>query len=104
MEVYLIITMAAVTAFLRFLPFIVWNGKRKTPEIIMFLGKVLPYSIMAMLVVYCLKEVKVTDAPFALPEIIASLVVIFLHLWKRNTLVSIVIGTLVYMALIQFVF
>ena len=102
MEISLIITMAIVTAFLRFLPFFIWNGKKKIPEVILYLGKVLPYSIMAMLVIYCLKSVKLTQIPFGIPEVLASLVVIFLHIWKRNTLVSIVAGTFVYMFLIYF--
>ena len=87
-----------------FLPFLIFNGKRKTPEIVAYLGKVLPYSIMGMLVIYCFKSISVTAAPYGLPEIIAGASVVMLHRWKRNTLLSIVIGTIVYMVLIQFVF
>lgn len=95
-----IAVMAAVTLALRVLPFIIFT-KGKTPEYIEFLGKYLPYAIMAMLVVYCLKGVSFAAFPFALPEIISVILVAVLHIWKRNTLVSIVSGTVCYMVLIQ---
>ena len=95
---------AAVTVLLRFLPFIIFKGNRETPKIISYLGKYLPYAIMAMLVVYCLKSVSVTAYPFALPELIGVLAVALLHVWRRNTLVSIAGGTVLYMILVQFVF
>lgn len=104
MKSVLIVVMAAVTALLRFLPFLIWNGKRKTPKVIVYLGRVLPYSIMAMLVVYCLKDISFFQKPFGIPEILASIVVILVHLWKRNTLFSIILGTAVYMILIQSIF
>ncbi|MBQ7954655.1 MAG: AzlD domain-containing protein [Lachnospiraceae bacterium] len=100
----LIVTMAVVTAFLRFLPFLIWNGKRKTPAYILFLGKYLPYSIMGMLVVYCLKGVQILTFPHGLPELLAVVAVILLHVWKKNTLLSIIGGTALYMILIQMVF
>ena len=103
-QIGLIVVMAAVTALLRFLPFLIWSGKRKTPEVVLYLGKVLPYAIMAMLVVYCLKGINVLAAPYGLPELIAVAVVAGLHAWKRNTLLSIVVGTVVYMFLVQVVF
>ena len=102
--VWLIAVMVAVTALLRFLPFLIWNGKRKTPEVVLYLGKVLPYSIMAMLVVYCLKGVNPFTSPYGLPELLAVAVVAGLHAWKRNTLLSIIVGTVVYMFLVQVVF
>lgn len=95
-----VLVMAAVTALLRFLPFMVL-GKRKTPPFVEYLGKVLPYAVMAMLVVYCLKGIDFTRAPFAIPEIISVVVVALLHVWKRNTLLSIVLGTACYMILIR---
>ena len=100
----LVLTMAVVTALLRFLPFLIWNGKRKTPAYILFLGKYLPYAIMGMLVVYCLKGVELTTFPHGLPELISVAAVALLHIWKKNTLLSIVGGTLLYMILIQMVF
>ena len=93
-----------VTACLRFAPFVIFGGSRKTPEVVRYLGGVLQYSIMGMLVVYCLRNVSVTAFPFALPEFIACAAVVLLHLWKRNTLLSIVAGTVIYMVLIQTVF
>ena len=95
---------AVVTAALRFLPFLIFGGKKQTPVYISYLGKVLPYAIMGMLVVFCLKNVSFVQAPHGLPELIAGTVVVLLHLWKRNTLISIVAGTVCYMLLIQLVF
>lgn len=99
-----ILVIAVVTAALRFIPFAVFSANRKTPEIIVYLGKFLPYAIMAMLVVYCLKSVSLLAAPFGLPELIGVLVVVLLHIWKRNTLLSIAVGTACYMLLVQIVF
>ena len=96
----MIAVMAVITMLLRFLPFLVF-GERKTPAYVDFLGKYLPYAIMGMLVVYCLKGMSFTEAPFGIPEIIAVAVTAGLHIWKRNTLVSIICGTVCYMILIQ---
>ena len=95
---------ALVTIALRFVPFLIFGGKRKTPEIITYLGKVLPYAIMGMLVVFCLKGVTPLSYPYGLPELISCAVVVVLHVWKRNTLLSIICGTACYMVLIQLVF
>lgn len=101
----LIIAVAAlVTMALRFLPFLIFGENRKTPPVIAYLGRVLPFSIMGMLVVYCLKDIRFTAAPFGIPECIGCAVVALLHLWKRNTLLSIGAGTVCYMLLVQFVF
>lgn len=99
----LILVMAAVTIAIRFLPFILFKGK-ETPEYIGYLGKVLPYSIIAMLVVYCVKDVSVTNKPYGVPELLGILIVAILHIWRRNTLLSIVVGTVCYMLLKQLVF
>ena len=95
---------ALVTIALRFLPFIVFSGKKETPRVINYLGKYLPYAIMAMLVVYCLKSVSLVTYPFGLPELIGVAAVVLLHVWKRNTLLSIAVGTVAYMALVQLIF
>lgn len=100
----LIAVMALVTAGLRFLPFLIFGENRKTPPLVAYLGQVLPFAIMGMLVVYCLKDVSFTAAPFGIPEIVGCAVVTLLHIWKRNTLLSIGGGTLCYMLLVQFVF
>ena len=100
----LIAVVAIVTIMLRVLPFLIFGGNKKTPVIIQYLGKVLPFAIMGMLVVYCLKSVSLVTFPFGIPEIIASSAVVLLHLWKRNTLVSVGGGTVIYMLLVQLVF
>lgn len=100
----LIAVMSLVTIGLRFLPFLIFGENRKTPDLIAYLGQVLPYAIMGMLVVYCLKGADFTAAPYALPELLGCAAVVLLHLWKRNTLLSIGGGTLCYMLLVQLVF
>ena len=98
----LIAVMDIVTMLLRFLPFIVFN--KNTPAYISYLGKVLPAALIGMLVVYCLKDVSVIDPPHGIPELIAALSVVVLQAWKRNSLISILSGTVIYMLLVQFVF
>ncbi len=98
-----IVIMAGVTFLLRSLPFLIFSGG-KTPPFIEYLGKYLPFAIIGMLVVYCLKDVRPLAYPYGLPELIAVLIVALLHIWKRNTLLSIVSGTVAYMLLVQLVF
>ena len=100
----MIAVIALVTAALRFLPFWIFGENRKTPPLIAYLGQVLPYAIMGMLVVYCLKGITFTASPFGIPELIGCAAVAGLHIWKRNTLLSIGAGTLCYMLLVQLVF
>ncbi len=95
---------ALVTAGLRFAPFIVFGKGRETPQIITYLGKVLPFAIMGMLVVYCLKDISFRSAPFGIPEFLGCILVALLHIWKRNTLLSIGVGTVCYMLMVQFIF
>ncbi len=103
-SVLIIAVTAGVTIALRFLPFLIFGENRQTPPVIAHLGQVLPYAIMGMLVVYCLKDMTLTGAPFGIPEIIGCAVVTILHVWKRNTLLSIGAGTICYMLMVQFVF
>ena len=100
----IIAVIALVTAIIRFLPFWIFRNNQKTPSLIAHLGQVLPFSIMGMLVVYCLKDISFSEAPFGIPEILGCGVVSLLHIWKRNTLLSIGIGTVCYMFLMQFIF
>ena len=100
----LVAVVSLVTILLRFLPFLVLGNGKETPKFVLYLGKYLPYAIMGMLVVYCLKGLSFATAPYALPEVIAVTAVVFLHLWKRNTLLSIGGGTVFYMILIQVIF
>lgn len=99
-----IAVIALVTALLRFLPFVIFNSNRKAPAIIDKLGKSLPYAIMGMLVIYCLKGVSLSGPAGWIPSLIACLVVGALYVWKRNTLISIICGTACYMFLVQVVF
>jgi len=103
-KIALIAVAALVTMSTRFLPFLIFGEKRKTPEIILYLGKVLPCAIMGMLVVYCLKDVNPLAYPYGIPEALGILFVALLHLWKRNSLLSIGAGTVFYMILVQVVF
>lgn len=96
--------MALVTASLRFLPFLLFGGEKKTPKIIEKLSRTLPSAVMAMLVVYCFKGVSLANVSTFLPELLAAAAVAAVHLWRRNTLLSIVGGTLCYMFLVQAVF
>ena len=98
----LIAVMAIVTMILRFLPFIVFN--KNTPAYSSYLGKVLPAALIGMLVIYCLKDVSVLESPHGIPELIAALSVVVLQAWKRNSLISILSGTVIYMLLVQLVF
>ena len=100
----MIAVIALVTAALRFLPFLIFGENQKTPPLVTYLGQVLPYAIMGMLVVYCLKGVTFTALANWLPQLIASALVVLIHLWKRNTLLSIISGTVCYMVLVQLVF
>lgn len=81
----------------RFLPFLIFGENRKTPPFVTHLGQVLPFAIMGMLVVYCLKDVAVLSAPFGIPELLGCAIVAALHIWKRNSLLSIGVGTVCYM-------
>ena len=90
------------TIICRYTPFVVF--KDNTPKYVQYLGNALPPAIFAMLVVYCLKDIDITFYSYGLPELISILGVIGIHLWKRNTLVSIIFGTVLYMILIQMVF
>ena len=103
-DVLLIVVAVLVTAATRFLPFLIFGEKRKTPAVIEYLGTVLPCAIMGMLVVYCLKDVSFLKASYGIPELIACVVVAALHVWKRNSLLSIGGGTVCYMLLVQLVF
>ena len=102
--VLLIAVMSAVTIVIRFLPFVVFSGRRQTPKFILYLGQVLPFAMIGMLVVYCLKDVCLLAKPHGIPELLACALVVVLQIWRKNTILSILAGTLCYMLLIQFVF
>ncbi len=100
----IVAVITVVTIILRFLPFWIFGEKRKTPKIITNLGNFLPFACMGMLVVYCLKDVDFTATPYGLPEFISCTIIALLQVWKRNSMLSIGVGTAVYMLLVQLVF
>lgn len=103
-SIAIIFVVAICTLLTRALPFWVLGGKRELPSTVKYLGKVLPPAIMTILVVYCVKSVNIFQAPGGIPELLGIMTVVILHLWKRNTLLSIGAGTVFYMILVQFVF
>ncbi len=92
------------TVITRLLPFILFRKQTSEHSYISYLGRVLPYAAIGLLVVYCLKDVSFLSSPYGLPEAIAIAVIAALHYWKGNALLSIGTGTVVYMVLVQFVF
>lgn len=92
------------TAITRFLPFIVFPGDKPTPKYVQYLGKVLPAAVFGLLVIYCLRNVSIFSGSRGIPELISILLVIILHMWKRQVLLSIAGGTVCYMLLVQLVF
>ncbi len=103
-QVLTIALCAIGTMVTRYLPFLVFSDKKPTPRYIQYLGKALPSAIFGMLVIYCLKDVNFLTGNHALPELIAVVVTVGLHFWKRQMLLSIAGGTVCYMFLIQYVF
>lgn len=102
-----LVTILAITLgtmITRFTPFILFPESKELPPIISYLGKVLPPAMMGLLVIYCLKNVSPIIAPHGIPEFIAIAVTSIIHIWKRNVLLSIGAGTIVYMFLIQVIF
>ena len=102
-----IITIAMVvlgTMITQFLPFIVFPANKPTPKYIQYLGKVLPSAVFGLLVIYCLKNVSVFTGSRGIPEAISIVFTIVLHLWKKQMLISIAGGTILYMLLVQYIF
>ena len=92
------------TLITRFLPFLVFPADKPTPKFIQYLGKVLPAAVLGLLVIYCLRDVSIFTGNRGIPEAICIAVVAALHVWKRQMLLSIAAGTILYMTLIQVVF
>lgn len=95
---------AVVTFLMRSVPFFLFPSNKPIPKPVKYLGDVLPFAVMGMLIVYCLKDAVVTSFPFGLPELIAILFIVIVHKWKHNLLLSILGGTVLYMVLVQVVF
>ena len=100
----LIAVISLGTIITRSLPFILFPNQKDTPPYILYLGNVLPFAAIGLLIIYCLKNVSLLSAPYGLPEGIAIAFVVGLHLWKNNSLLSIGGGTILYMMLVQMVF
>ena len=92
------------TALTRYLPFLLFPAGKPTPKYIQYLGKVLPGAVFGLLVVYSLRNVSLLSESHGIPELLAVLAVVLLHLWKRQMLLSIAGGTIFYMLLVQLIF
>ena len=92
------------TLLTRFLPFLIFPADKPTPKYIQYLGKVLPSAVFSLLVIYCLKNVSIFTGSRGIPELLSIALVVLLHLWKRQMLLSIAGGTICYMLLVQLVF
>ncbi len=102
-----IITIAMVvlgTMLTRFLPFIIFPSGKPTPKYVQYLGKVLPPAVIGLLVIYCFKDVSLLSGSYGIPELIGAAAVVLLHFWKKNMLLSIAGGTIVYMMFVQVIF
>ena len=100
----IMIVMGLMTLATRILPVLIFGRSEKVPDFILYLGKVVPFTAMGLLIVYCLKDVSIFTESHAIPEILALAVVGVSYLWKKNSILSVVAGTLVYMFLVQKVF
>ena len=104
-ESLIIVSMVVLgTLITKYLPFILFKGDKSNNTFISYLGQVLPYSAIGLLAVYCLKDISFRVSPHGLPELIAILGITIIHLWKKSTLLSIGVGTITYMILVQYVF
>ena len=100
----IMLIMGAATFTTRIIPVLIFGRSEKVPDFVLYLGKVIPYTAMGLLIVYCLRDVSILGGSHGIPELIAMAVVVASYLWKRNTIVSVVLGTAVYMMLLQMVF
>ncbi len=99
----LVAAMSIVTILLRALPFLIFRRGKRIPAYVAYLGQVLPQAIIGMLVIYCLKDMTFAQAPYGLPELIAAAAVVALQVWRKNSLISILSGTAIYMILIRLI-
>lgn len=102
-QFFTILVIVLGTMLTRFLPFLLFPAGKPTPKLVQKLGRILPAAVFGLLIVYCLKNVIFLSGSHGLPELISIALVTALHLWKRQTLLSIAAGTVCYMLLIQFV-
>ena len=100
-QIATIAVVAAATMLTRFLPFLIFPSGKPTPAYIRYLGRILPFAVTGLLVIYCLRDISFILPPHGIPQMAAILAVVLLHCWKRNMLISIAGGTMLYMALIR---
>ena len=103
-SIILIAVVVAATMLTRFIPFLVFSARRTPPPAVVYLGKVRPYAVIGLLIVYCLKGITPFSGSHGIPEALALLATIALHKWKHQTLLSVAGGTLCYVLLVQLVF
>lgn len=101
--ILMILMTSVITIAMRVGPIFIFSKGKKVPKYVLYLGEVVPYAAMGLLIIYCLKDVKVLSMPYAIKEIISIIIVVMTYLWKRNSILSVVIGTLIYMYLVQVV-
>lgn len=102
--IVLILVAAVCTFATRLFPFALFSGKKEVPKFIKYLGDILPPAIIGVLIIYCLKDIMSGDVNTILPQLIAVAATAAVHIWRKNTLLSIAVGTIGYMLLIHFVF
>lgn len=104
-QTIIVVIVAAVCTFLtRVIPFAVFGGKKEVPKFIKYLGDILPMAIIGILIVYCLGDLTTGSLNIIAPQLICVALTAIIHIWKRNTLLSIGVGTVSYMLLINYVF
>lgn len=99
-----VLVAAACTFATRLIPFIFFGGKKEVPKFIKYLGDILPMAIIGVLIIYCLGSIETGDIKVIAPQLIGVAITSVMHIWKKNTLLSIAVGTISYMLLIHFVF
>ncbi len=100
----MVLAVALGTALTRFTPFLLFPEHKNPPKLILYLGETLPAAMMGLLVVYCLRHIQISHNPYGIPELLSVLLIVIVHKWKNNALLSIGSSTLLYMFLLQFVF
>lgn len=100
-DILIIVIAAVVTILIRFLPFWIFDHGDTPPKWVVFLGRVLPSAVMSVLLIYCVRNISFVFGNHGIPEIIGIAVAIGLHVWKRNTLLSICVSTILYMLILR---
>lgn len=100
-QIITILIMSLCVILTRALPFLLFRSKEKTPRFILFLGKYLAGAVFGMLVIYCMKDIQFTNGNRGAQQIAGIIICILLHLWKKNMLLTIAGGTILYMFLVH---